>query len=370
MPAALQRITRSISNEPGEVTLEDVALRAGVSVSTASRVANGFGAVSALTRRRVLTAIQDLNYTPNLQARSLVSGQSKTLGVIVSNLQNPFFHDLFRLIEEQAHHHGYEVLLANTNYDERQLSRAMRTMLGRRVAGLVFAVSEDLPPEVQDARRANIPIVSMSAAHSTLKDLGIVSLDTGQGMRKLVDHLYALGHRRMAYVGHQLSLATTEERRATFEEMAKRLGFEYAYLEVHDHDGPESGRDAVRELVQRGFNASAIVCLNDFTAVGVLRELRNRNVRVPQDVSVTGFDNISWSEFSCPSLTTVHMSREQLARRMLDYILPGDARKPGAKATRSRYVIDAELIMRESSGPFTGSGLLTAAATNSSSGAF
>jgi LacI family transcriptional regulator len=347
-PSAAQQLP-----EPGEVRLEDVAKRARVSVSTASRVANGFDAVSAGTRRRVLAAIAELNYTPNLQARSLVSGQSKTLGVIVSNLQNPFFIDLFRLLEEQAHQQGYEVLLANTNYDPQQLSRALRTMLGRRVAGLVFAVSEDLPPEVQDARRANIPVVSMSAAHS-LQDLAIVRFDTHRGMGKLVEHLYALGHRRMAYIGHQLSLATTEERRLAFEETAQKLGVAHTYLEVLERDGPEAGRDAVRALVHRGFDASAILCLNDFTAIGVLRELRSRGLRVPQDVSVTGFDNISLSEFTCPSLTTVHIPRRELARMMLKMIMPGNPRM----AAPSSYVIDAEVIIRESSGPFTGSSLL------------
>jgi LacI family transcriptional regulator len=325
-----------------------------VSVSTASRVVNGFQAVSSATRRRVLAAIEELNYTPNLQARSLVSGQSKTLGVIVSNLENPFFVDLFRLIEEQAHRQGYEVLLANTNYDPGQLSRAMRSMLGRRVAGLVFAVSEDLPGEVQDARRANIPVVSMSGGNPTQRQPASVRLDTCRGMRKLTEHLYALGHRRMAYIGHRLWLTTTEERRSAFTETADKLGVEHTYLEVLERDGPEAGRDAVRELVHRRFDASAILCLNDFTAVGVLRELRNRNLRVPQDVSVTGFDNIRLSEFICPSLTTVHVPRRQLARMMFKMILPND----GSAAAPSRYVVDAEVIIRESSGPFTGSSLL------------
>jgi LacI family transcriptional regulator len=340
---------------PGaEVRLEDVARRARVSVSTASRVVNGFEAISSTTRRRVLAAIEELNYTPNLQARSLVSGQNKTLGVIVSNLENPFFIDLFRLIEEQAHRQGYEVLLANTNYDPRQLSRAMRTMLGRRVAGLIFAVSEDLPSEVQDARRANIPVVSMGVGFSARQEPPSVRLDTDKGMRKLVEHLYALGHRRMAYIGHQLSLATTEERRSAFTETAQRLGVEHTYCEVLERDGPEAGRDAVRELVHRGFDASAILCLNDFTAIGVLRELRNRDVRVPQDVSVTGFDNISLSEFTCPSLTTVYIPRLHLARMMLKMVVPSD----GPAASPARYVIDAEVIIRESSGPFSGSSLL------------
>jgi LacI family transcriptional regulator len=342
------------SDQRMDVRLEDVARRAKVSVSTASRVVNGLESVSGSTRRRVLAALEELNYMPNLQARSLVSGQSKTLGVIVSNLENPFFIDLFRLLEEQAHEQGFEILLANTNYDPKHLERAIRTMLGRRVAGLAIAVSEPLPQEVHEAVRAKIPVVCFGGKDNDQMELGRVRLDTHAGMRKLVEHLHALGHRSMAYVGHQLSLATTEERREAFEETTRRLGIEYTYLAVLERDGPGAGRDAVRELVHRGIDVSAILCLNDNTAIGVLRELRNRNLRVPEDISVTGFDDVILSEFSCPSLTTVHIPRREIARMMFRMLTARDSPTPPPM----QYLIDSEVVIRESTGPYRGGGLL------------
>lgn len=338
-----------------DVRLEDVARRARVSVSTASRVVNGFESVRGSTRRRVLAALEELNYMPNLQARSLVSGQSKTLGIIVSNLENPFFIDLFCLLEEQAHEQGFEVLLANTNYEPKHLARAVRSMMGRRVAGLIIAVSEDLPPEVHEALRANIPMVCVGSKADDRKELRRVRLDTYTGMRKLVEHLHALGHRSLVYVGHQLSLSTTEERREAFDKTAQQLGVKHTYLPVLGRDGPEAGRDAVRELVHCGIDASAILCLNDNTAIGVLRELRNRNLRVPEDVSVTGFDDVSVGEFSCPSLTTVHIPRREIARMMFRMLTTLDSPPP------MQYLIDAEVIIRESTGPYTGNSLLTRA---------
>src|SRR6267154_4249881 len=131
------------------MNLEDVAQRAGVSTATVSRVLNNIGVVRSGTRARVLKAAGELKYHPNMHARALAGGASRTLGLIVSNLENPFFLDIFRVLEQEAHNHGYEVLVANTDYDSQWLNSSVRIMLGRRVAGLALVVSE-IDPAVLD----------------------------------------------------------------------------------------------------------------------------------------------------------------------------------------------------------------------------
>lgn len=331
--------------------LEDVAKKAGVSAATASRVVNGLKSVSPSTRKRVMAAMEQLNYTPNLQARSLVSGQSKTIGMIVSNMENPFFIDFFHLLEAHALANGFEVLLANTNYDPDRLARTLRLMLGRRVSALAIAVSEELPKEVAEVVAAKIPVVCFDTG-KVPEDVARIRLNAGKGVQKLIEHLHDLGHRRMAYIGHQTSLKTTEERRAAFFDNAERLGLEH--IAVLGGNGFEAGRDGVRMLANRGFNASAILCVNDLTAFGVLRELRNRNLSVPDDISVSGFDNIWLSEFACPSLTTVHIPRDNVARVMFKMLTA----KPEDASLPMDYLVDTEVVIRESTGPYRGGGLL------------
>jgi DNA-binding LacI/PurR family transcriptional regulator len=332
--------------------LEDVAKKTNVSVSTVSRVVNGLQNVNAATRKKVLAALEEMKYTPNLQARSLVSGQDKTIGIIVSNLSNPFFVDLTHLVELYAQNSGFEVLLANTNYDPDRLQRVLKMMLGRRVAGLAIAVSEALPKEMINAVASRIPVVCFNSGEGN-EDLSRIHLNASKGIKGIVEHLHSLGHRRMAYIGHQRSLKTTEERRTAFLECTEKLGVESVTLGFVEQDSWEGGRDAVRQLAQLGFDASAIVSVNDITALGVLRELRNRNVRVPEDVSVTGFDNIAISEFACPSLTTVHIPRDQVARMMLRMLtaVAGDG------TVSKEYSVDPDIVIRESVGPFNGGGM-------------
>ena len=333
--------------------LEDVARRAKVSVSTVSRVVNNQEAVRPATRRRVLNAIGELNYTPNLQARTLVSGQSKILGIIVSNLKNPFFVDVFHLFEAYATAQGYELLLANTNYDPERLAQSIRLMLGRCVAGIAIAVSEMLPKETAEIIAARTPVVCFNTGEGQ-PDLEHIRLDSRKGMRKLVEHLYSMGHRRMAYIGHEHVFKTTDERRSTFTEVAETLGIEHIELPIVSQDGWKEGRDAVRLLVDRGFDASGIVCVNDITAFGVLRELHTRGIRVPEEVSVTGFDNVDVSQFACPSLTTAHIPCDEVAQMMIKALIA----KPGEAV--GNYTVDPEIIVRESTGPYGGCGVVSA----------
>lgn len=328
------------------MSLEEVAQRAGVSTATVSRVLNNIGVVKSTTRTRVLKAIQDLKYYPNVHARALAGGQSRTLGLIVSNLENPFFLDIFRVLEQEAHDHGYEVLIANTDYDSQWLNSSVRIMLGRRVAGLALVVSEidtALLDEL-DERKIRTVVYDVGAPRRNILS---IKANYRRGTQRVAEYLRSLGHRKMAFVGHHTALGPLSDRKQAFVEVMERYKSDVEFTTVADSDGYAGGRRAAKELFASGFRPTAILCVNDFMAVGVLRQLRDMGLDVPRDVSVAGFDNISLSEVIFPSLTTLHIPRDQIGRQIFESLT---SQKTSAKPPQE-IMIEPELMVRESTGP-------------------
>jgi DNA-binding LacI/PurR family transcriptional regulator len=323
------------------MNLEDVARRAGVSTATVSRVLNNIGVVRKATRTKVLKAADELKYSPNLHARAL-AGAGRTIGLIVSNLENPFFLDIFHHLDLGAHELGYEVLIANTSYDPERLNRSIQLMLGRRPTGLGIVVSELDGKVLDELSERKIRTVAYDA---TGERPGVTNIRTGykRAMQRVVEYLYSLGHRRMAFVGHHSALGPLNDRQQAFLEAMERFeGVEHAA--AANEDSFAGGRSAVREIFERGFRPTAIICVNDFMAIGVLRQLREMGLRVPEDVSVSGFDNISLSEVSSPALTTLHIPRDLIGRQILEHLVGSN--EPGA----DEMVIEPELMVRESTG--------------------
>ena len=326
------------------MNLEEVAKRAKVSTATVSRVVNDTGAVKSSTRARVLQAIADLNYHPNLHARTLAGGKSRTIGMIVSNLANPFFLDIFSIVEGLAHASGFELVVANTDYNSDQLVRSVRLMIGRRVAGLAVIVSEMEPALMDDLTNSRIPVVFYDVG-TARKNITNIRVNYRDGIEKAVSYLHGLGHRRIGFVGHHSSLGPINERVQSLLSMVTRFQPRLEVLHATDSDGFEGGRRAASELLCSPFRPTAIMCVNDFMAIGVLRELRERGIRVPADVSVTGFDNIKLSEYIHPSLTTIHIPRDVIGRMVFDSLLPDGDRH---LRTGRELVIEPEFLIRES----------------------
>lgn len=328
------------------MSLEDVAKRAKVSSATVSRVLNNLDVVKSSTRARVVKAIAELNYHPNLHARTLAGGQSRTLGIVVSNMENPFFFDVFQSLESDAHAHDYEVVAANTGYEADRLVSSIRLMMGRRVAGLAVIVSEMDAALRTELAQGDMPVVFYDVGTAG-KNSTNIRVNYRKGIEKIVQYLHNLGHTRMAFVGHHAKLAPLDERRKAFLETVKRYSPHVEITTEADADGPEGGRKAARQLLASGFKPTAIICVNDFTAIGVLRELRDQGLRVPQDVSVTGFDNIKLSEFCFPALTTVHIPRESIGHSVFQSLVPNSDRP--AEPNRE-ILIDPEFLVRDSTG--------------------
>jgi len=329
------------------MNLEQVARRAKVSTATVSRVLNNASVVKNSTRARVMRAIEELKYHPNLHARNLAGGKSNTIGVIVSNMENPFFFDIYKTVESEAHANGFEVVVANTDYRSEQLVSSVRLMIGRRVAGLAAVVSEMDPALIDELNESRIPVVFYDVGVSR-KNVTNIRVNYRRGVEKILDYLHSMGHRRLGFVGHHAVLEPINERLKTVIEAAAR----FPSMEVRtaaDTDTLEGGRQAARALLSAGYDPTAIICVNDIMAVGALRELRERNLRVPQDISVTGFDNVKLSEFCYPALTTVHIPRDRIGRIIFERLAP-KTDKPEGPADHE-IVIDPEFVLRDSTGP-------------------
>jgi DNA-binding LacI/PurR family transcriptional regulator len=325
------------------MNLEQVARRAKVSTATVSRVLNNASIVKSTTRARVLRAIEELKYHPNLHARNLAGGKSNTIGVIVSNMENPFFFDIYKTVESDAHANGFEVVVANTDYRAEQLVASIRLMIGRRVAGLAAIVSEMEPALMDELTDSQIPVVFYDVG-TPRPNITNIKVNYRRGVEKLIEYLHNLGHRRLGFVGHHAVLGPINERLKTVNEAASR----FSGMDVRtaaDTDTLEGGRQAARTLLATGYDPTAIICVNDIMAVGALRELRERGLRVPEDISVTGFDNVKLSEFCFPALTTVHIPRDRIGHIISERLAPHGAQRAAAE---QEIVIDPELVVRDS----------------------
>ena len=329
------------------VNLDAVAQKAGVSTSTVSRVLSNPEIVKTSTRSRVLKAAEELNYHPNLHARSLARGKSRILGIIVSNMENPFFLDIYRTLQSDAHAQGLEVVVADTQYRSEQLLTSVQLMIGLRVSGLAVIVSEMEDHLIQTVADSRIPAAFYDVG-TPQQNITNIRVDYRKGIKKTVSYLNALGHRRMAFIAHHSTLGPIIERRRTFLESVHHCSPSADTEFFAGPDGLDGGRQAAREVLESGFRPTAILCVNDFMAVGVMRELREEGLQIPRDVSVTGFDNIKLAEFCSPSLTTNHIPREQIGHIIFEHVVVNGREEHD---TGREIVIDPELVLRDSTGP-------------------
>ena len=233
------------------MTLKEVADRAGVSIATASRALNKPDVVQEATRRKVLQAVKELHYRPNRFAQSLAGGRTNALGVIVSNIENPFFLDILHALEQEASQQGFELIYENTDYRPERLTAAVERMLGRPLAGLALIVSERDDEAVALLEGWNQPVVLLDSMH-TPRLGATIELRYEKAMQRTVEYLYALGHRRMAFVGHHSALDPLRERENAF--IATVSAFpDVESATAASTDSLDGGRQAMRQLLESGF---------------------------------------------------------------------------------------------------------------------
>jgi LacI family transcriptional regulator len=332
----------------GTVSIRDVAKRAGVSIATVSRAVNHIPTVDPELAKRVWMAIDEVGYLPNTQARALVSGRSRMLGLIVSEITNPFFPELVQEFENLAVAQGYEVLIGSTNYEPERTELLIRRMLQRNVDGvavMTFGIEENL---VKKLVEREFPLVFVDAGPD-LPNIRVLKVDYGEGIREGVQHLAALGHRRIAFITGPLRLRSAVARRDAFLRSMAELGLTVpAEHLVEGSHTMEGGIEAMEHLIALSELPTAVMCSNDMTAIGVLHALYRTTHNVPDDISVVGFDDIHLAQFMLPPLTTVEMSCKHLAAAAVEALRAGIERDH-PKAAKTEWHIPTRLVVRQSS---------------------
>lgn len=337
--------SKSTESIPSTPRLRDVAAAAGVSLSTASRVLSGQGA-SERTIEAVHAAMRRLDYRPNPIARALRAQTTGTVGMLVPELANPFFAELIEATERALHRSGLDLILGDSLGSVEAEARRLRTFVDRRVDGLiVIAVHHvDSVPALAQAQRV-LPIVQLDRVVDGLES-DYVGVDNARGIELLLDHLVSEGCRRIAFVSAAAGSSSSRSRLEAFERGAARLGELDVLAPLLGSFTVEFGRQAVRDLVAAGALPEAIVCGSDTIALGVVRELHQAAVRVPEEVRVTGFDGILFAELSDPPLTTVVQPVSSIAEEAVRLLT---SRLRGAAAAPRRSVVVPTLEVRGSS---------------------
>jgi LacI family transcriptional regulator len=342
-------VARRASRKPADKTpdIRAVAALAKVSIATVSRTINGAPVVSDRLAKRVWQAIEQLNYFPNTHARSLVSGRSRILGIIVENITNPFFPELIQSFEEIAVAHGYEILVSSSNSDPAILTTCVRRMIERKVEGVAILTFGEEEPVLDQLAFHDIPIV---LAEFRLDDpkASTILLDYTTGIRAAVSHLAELGHSKIAFLAgpHQIHSAVTRENDFRRAMDAAGLPIQKKWVIECDHTlkGGVAGFGRLQALAAR---PTAILCSNDMTAIGVLRAAYLQGLNVPRDLSVVGLDDIDFAEFTLPPLTTIRLSRSELAHAAFEALRQQAEESTNPKMQRE-FLVSTNLVLRGS----------------------
>lgn len=310
-----------------------------------SRTLNQSGTVRPETARKVWRVAAELNYYPNSHARALVSGRSRLLGLIVSDITNPFFPELVHNFEALATQQGYDLILTSTGYQTARMVGCVRRMLERKVDGVAIMTSEMDLGLIKELARRGVPLVFMDVGRAGPR-MSHVLVDYAYGIRQAVDHVLALGHKRVGFITGPLDLHSARTRRQAFLDGLRKHGIKADPRLIREgtHTA-EGGQHAMTFLLRGPKRPTAVICSNDWTAIGALHAIDAAGLRVPDDMSVVGFDDIPLARYVSPPLTSVRMSAGDVGSTAFDALfrLIGGERLEG-----EIYQVPTKLVVRAS----------------------
>jgi len=335
------------------ITIKDVAKQAGVAHSTVSRALHGSPLISEETTEHIRQIAVEMGYFPSAAARSLKTNRSHALGVIVSAIDDPFFSEILQGIEEIAQGHGYSMLIAASQRDPEREQAIVQDMRERHVDGLIICSASFSAEQRRKLLEYGIPIVMVNN-QATEEYRYSIYHDDVDGSRKVTRYLIKLGHQRIAYLGNSLSGRTTLDRLTGYRQEIDAAGLavsaEYIY-EVHG-GRPEDGLAAIGHFLALPERPTAIFCFNDMLAIGVLNGLHKAGIHVPEDISVVGFDNIVFSAYTNPPLTTLDQPKRYIgaeaARLILSLLDPLAGKETPEQEVQK---LKGNLLVRQSTAP-------------------
>ncbi len=326
------------------VSIKDIARLAGVSHSTVSRALRNSPLIPTQTTKRIQEIAAREGYSPSAIARSLVSNKTHAIGVVVTSIADPFNGEVVAGIEELANEHGYTVILANSQGDPEHEIAVVRSFQARRVDGILVASSRVGALHSTLLAELKIPIVLLNNQHPS-EFVHSVSFDNEAGAYQAAKHLVELGHKRIAYLGDEFGLHSDAERYRGYSSLMTDAGLSLDdQLVAHGDGKPEGAQVAAQRLLGISDAPTAILCYNDMSALGVMSEATKRGIRIPDDLSITGFDDIFFAPYLWPPLTTVRQPMKELGRSALALML-ALLRKEGAEKS---ILIGGQLVLRGS----------------------
>ncbi|MFE5191243.1 LacI family DNA-binding transcriptional regulator [Streptomyces sp. NPDC056628] len=319
-------------------TMADVARRAGVSVATVSHVLNGTRPVLPLTRRAVLDAMDELGYTPNTLARSLVTSRTRSIGLAVSAISNPYFTEILQGVEAAALERGYSLLIADPHDDPRHERKVVQLLHERRVDGMIVAPSPDPRELLAYLGRHKVPIVLLDRVVDLPADgspvCDQICAESAAPMARLVTHLAALGHRRIGMVAGLAGLSTTVERLAGYRDGLAAAGLAYDEgLVVHGDSESPGAEVATAALLALPSPPTALVTANNAMTIGTLRALRGHGLSVPGDIALCCFDDFPWADLFSPRLTAIAQPSRDIGAEAVRVLLDRLAAPDGPART-------------------------------------
>jgi LacI family transcriptional regulator len=340
-----------------KITIEDVARMAGYSKSTVSRVLRGeTHYMRQETSNKVLQSIASLGYRPSSVARSLVSKRTHTVGLLVSDVGNPFYPEVIRGVEDMAFENGYHVFLCNTNYDLERSMTFIRSLVDRQVDGVLVmssSVSDDFVNELDESRVPSVILDwQVDGAEGQPGNIGTILVNFESGIQAAVDYLADLGHHKFAHVSGPLLLRTSCTRRDIFLKALNDKGFHknQAFV-VEGNLRIDGGRRALADLLTRPEIPTAVFCANDLTAIGLVWAAREHGLRVPEDLSVVGLDDIQLASEMNPTLTTVSMPRCEIGHMAMKMLIRLLEKPETERDSILQNQVDTQLVIRQSTGP-------------------
>src|SRR5215212_2802694 len=326
-------------------TIYDVARLAGVSTATVSRALNGTGQIAPSTRATIEAAVDQLGYRPNTIARSLVTKSTQTIALLLPDISNPFYAALVSGIQEAALGHGHTMLLCTTESDAEREEHYLRVLRAKQVDGAL--VDGLVLPSDRIARfvEEGFPIVCLDRDIDS-RSIPLVQVDNRAGGRLATEHLLALGHTRIAHVTGAGELGISDERLAGYRDALTGAGLPVDFQLVEEgRFTDDGGHDAARRLLEREPGVTAIFAANDLSALGVLNAVAEAGKRVPDDVSVVGFDDLHLSAYTAPPLTTIRQPAVEIATLATEILI---GLTKGREVEEMRHLLEPELVVRAS----------------------
>jgi len=328
-----------------KATIYDIAKATGVSIATVSKVLNNTGRISEATRKKVLKAIEELGYEKSTIASALAGKNTYTIGFLLPDINNPFFAEVARGAEDAAFERGYSVLICSTDHREEKERSYLKTLRHKRMDGLVIATGTTPRETLEELMDEGVRIVLMSREIPGAL-IGSVMVDNHLGGQLAAEHLLSLGHRKIGMIMEPLSIGSAHDIFRGFQKAVEGTDAEL-FVSEETGFGIEAGARLAGEMLTR-HEVTALFAANDELAVGVLQACRERGIRVPEDLSVVGFDNTILSRIVTPALTTVAQPIYELGRRTVHLLMDGIENESQPK---NREVLEPRLIVRESTAP-------------------